>query len=92
MGVDRDIWWNRREIVPGTRMYSLGNLSDVRDVRQVASGEFDRRAFEPHAGEGFVVELTRAGSNSYAILRTIAVRDILEVEWLYPYTGEVTGR
>jgi hypothetical protein len=91
MGADRDIWWNRVEFVPGSRMYSLGTISNVRDVVQIATGHFEFRAFEPHLGEGYAVEITRDG-RSYAIVQVLALGDAIELEWLYPYRKQVVGQ
>ena len=91
-GVDRDIWWNRRELVPSDQMYSLGIVSDVRDIRQVATGELRSGAFEPRIGEGFALRIIAPnGGVSYAILRVTAVSDDITLEWLYPFTRQVTG-
>ncbi|MFB2770482.1 hypothetical protein ACE1AT_14510 [Pelatocladus sp. BLCC-F211] len=91
-GSDRDIWWNRIELVPNDRMYSLGRISSVEDIVQIASGEFKFDAFVPTPGEGFAVEIQRAGQVEFAILQIISVNDDITFEWLYPYKGQVTGR
>jgi hypothetical protein len=90
-GVARDIWWNRREIVPARRMYSLGKLSDVRDVGQIATGEFESGAFVPGAGEGYAVEVRSESSIRHAVIKVVSVQDELTLEWIFPYEGQVRG-
>jgi hypothetical protein len=90
-GVDRDIWWNRRELVPKNRMYSLGRISDVEDILQIATGEFKFDAFVPSVGKGFAIEIKRNNQVEYAILHIISVADNLTFEWLYPFKKQVTG-
>ena len=91
-GVDRDIWWNRRELVPASRMYSLGKISDISDIVQVASGEFKRGAFTPQKGEGYALEIKRKDTLSYAILRITSIGDRIQFEWLYPFGKQISGR
>ena len=78
--------------MPDSRMYSLGTISGVEDIIQVASGEFKKAAFIPKPNEGFAVETRQHGQLKYAILRIISVGDDITFEWLYPYDGQVTGR
>lgn len=90
-GVGRDIWWNRRELVPGERMYSLGNVSDVRHIHQIATGHLKFGAFEPSVDEGFAVEIRRGSEITYAVIQVLDVSDTITFEWLYPFKGQVTG-
>lgn len=90
-GSVRDIWWNRLELVPGVEMYSLGTIYSVKDINQLASGHFKFDAFTPKINEGFAIKIKRKGKIEYTIIRIIKVSDYISFEWLYPYTGEVTG-
>jgi hypothetical protein len=94
MGVDRDIWWNSREFVPGKRMYSLGQISNVLDIAQIASGHFKFKAFEPELQEGYAVEIKRNQETTYAIIQVISIAEDRSItfEWRYPYDGQVTGK
>ncbi len=93
-GVDRDIWWNNREFVPGKRMYSLGQISSVQDIVQVATGHFEFEAFEPEPREGYAVEIKRNQETTYAIIQVVSIAEDRSItfEWLYPYDGQVTGQ
>jgi hypothetical protein len=86
---DRDIWWNRAEIVPGNRMGSLGVLDDISQIDQIAGWILESRPFEPTVGEAFLVEGTP--DTEYAIIRVLSLGDEggISFEYLYPYVGAI---
>ena len=86
---DRDIWWNRIEIVPGNRMGSLGILEDISQIDQAAGWILESRPFEPTVGEAFLVEGTP--DTEYAIIRVLSLGDEggISFEYLYPYVGAI---
>ena len=86
---DRDIWWNRVEFVPGTRMGSLGILEDISQIDQVAGWILEFKGFEPVVGESFLVEVT--AETEFAIIRVLSYGNEGEIsfEYVYPFGGAI---
>jgi len=87
---DRDVWWNAVELVPGSRMTSLGIMDDPSAVSQVSLNTLSRDQDEPAPGEVYVVEVTP--DTDFAILRVLSFGPDREItlEYLYPFTGAIT--
>ncbi len=86
---DRDIWWNRIELVPENRMGSLGILDDISQIDQAAGWILESKPFVPAVGEAFLVEVT--AETEYAILRVLSFGGEGEIsfEYMFPFEGAV---
>ncbi len=86
---DRDIWWNRIELVPQNRMGSLGSLDDISRIDQAAGWILESKPFVPVVGEAFLVEVT--AEIEYAIIRVLSLGDEGEIsfEFLFPFEGAI---
>jgi len=92
IGVERDIWWNGMQLVPGARMCSIGHVSTLDRIRGISTRcvmKFD--AFVPETGEAYLLEVTRNGKKQFAALRVLSAGDKrvtpkpITLEWEYPY-------
>ena len=92
INVDRDIWWNNLELVPGDRMCSIGQIEDLNAIKKISKRCILKFAgFEPEEGEGFLLEIVRKGQKQYAAIRVVSVEknsspNSITLEWLYPFT------
>jgi hypothetical protein len=88
---DRDVWWNAAELVPNTRMLSLGVVSSLSEVDAVALSMMAFDSFEPQLGEAFAIEIDRERDDAveaYALIRVLAIIDrVITFEYIYPYKG-----
>ncbi len=86
---DRDVWWNRVEFVPGTRMGSLGILDSISQIDQAAGWILEFKGFEPVVGESFLVEAT--AETEFAIIRVLSFGNEGEIsfEYVYPFGGAI---
>lgn len=86
---DRDLWWNRIELVPQNRMGSLGVLDDISRIDQAAGWILESRPFEPTVGEAFLVEVS--AETEYAIIRVLSFGGEGEIsfEYLFPFEGAI---
>jgi hypothetical protein len=85
----RDIWWNGSGLVPHSRMYLYGTISNLSEISVVYPKGVMKDEFAVSVGQGFVIELSADEDFSYAVIRVLSVEEggSITFEWLYPFNG-----
>jgi hypothetical protein len=85
---ERDVWWNGVTLVPGQLIASLGRVEDLSTVTQISASAILERELQPVPGEAYVMATV---DGKYVLLRMLSLgsQGEVNVEWMYPFTGEV---
>ena len=91
---DRDGWWNGVELVPDTddRIVSLGLIGSLANVNILNFAGSTNSALEAVVGEGYGMEINRAGEIKYAIIKVVNIdgNNKITFELVYPFSGTVS--
>jgi len=85
---ERDVWWNGVTLVPSQLIAYLSRVEDLSTVTQISASAIVEPELQPVPDEAYVMATV---DGKYVLLRMLSLgsQGEINVEWLYPFTGEV---